>query len=183
MSAFAPLINDMLAKATARVEKQHALAKTIKAAGGSNEDLKNWIDQSTDPEVVQTREAIAKALAKVQELRDGLMEKAKAANTSDIDVTAAQKEFKEESKNLKAFLMSSVTSLTGLEVPEEDLAPLKEMIANLPTLSGGVSASGRSPEELATIREWASNNGIEVAAKGRVSKEVLEAFDKAHATN
>ena len=183
MSAFAPLINDMLAKATARVEKQHALAKTIKAAGGSNEDLKNWIDQSTDPEVVQTREAIAKALAKVQELRDGLMEKAKAANTSDIDVTAAQKEFKEESKNLKAFLMSSVTSLSGLEVPEEDLAPLKEMIANLPTLSGGVSASGRSPEELATIREWAANNGIEVAAKGRVSKEVLEAFDKAHATN
>lgn len=183
MSAFAPLINDMLSKATARVEKQHALAKTIKAAGGSNEDLKNWIDQSTDPEVVQTREAIAKALAKVQELRDGLMEKAKAANTSDIDVTAAQKEFKEESKNLKAFLMSSVTSLSGLEVPEEDLAPLKEMIANLPTLSGGVSASGRSPEELATIREWAANNGIEVAAKGRVSKEVLEAFDKAHATN
>lgn len=183
MSAFAPLINDMIAKATERVERQHALAKTIKAAGGSNEDLKNWIDNATDPEIVQTREAIAKALAKVQELRDGLMEKAKAANESDVDVTALQKDFKEEAKNLKAFLMSSQTSLRGLEVPEEDLKPLAEMVENLPTLSGGVSASGRSPEELSQIREWAAANGIEVAAKGRVSKEVLEAYDKAHATN
>lgn len=42
------------------------------------------------------------------------------------------------------------------------------------------SASGLSKEELANIRSWAAQNGHEVAPRGRVRAEVIEAY---HAAN
>lgn len=42
------------------------------------------------------------------------------------------------------------------------------------------SSSGRSSEDLAAIREWAKANGHEVAERGRIKKEILEAYDAAH---
>lgn len=42
------------------------------------------------------------------------------------------------------------------------------------------SGSGRSASELTAIREWAPNNGYAVAARGRISSEVLRAYDAAH---
>lgn len=41
------------------------------------------------------------------------------------------------------------------------------------------SGSGRSPEELAHVRTWAKENGYEVSERGRIKKEVLDAFDAA----
>ena len=37
-----------------------------------------------------------------------------------------------------------------------------------------------SPEQLAAIREWARKNGHEVADRGRIKAEVVEAFDASH---
>lgn len=35
-------------------------------------------------------------------------------------------------------------------------------------------------EELAAIRDWARRHGYEVADRGRIRSEVVEAFDAAH---
>lgn len=40
--------------------------------------------------------------------------------------------------------------------------------------------SGRSKEDLAEIRAWATQNGHEVSERGRVKQEVLDAYDAAH---
>lgn len=45
---------------------------------------------------------------------------------------------------------------------------------------GSRGGSGRSPEELAHVRAWAKENGYEVNARGRIKKEILEAFDAAN---
>lgn len=42
------------------------------------------------------------------------------------------------------------------------------------------SGSGRSSEELNEIRNWANANGYDVASRGRVKAEIVEAFDAAH---
>jgi len=41
------------------------------------------------------------------------------------------------------------------------------------------SGSGRSSEELNEIRSWANSNGYDVASRGRVKAEIIEAFDAA----
>jgi nucleoid-associated protein Lsr2 len=44
-----------------------------------------------------------------------------------------------------------------------------------------VSSNGKSsPEQLAAIREWARKNGHEVAERGRIKSEIVEAFEAAH---
>ncbi|KSZ59655.1 hypothetical protein Z045_05645 [Rhodococcus pyridinivorans KG-16] len=42
------------------------------------------------------------------------------------------------------------------------------------------TASGRPKEELANIREWAQKNGYEVSARGRIAKDIQDAYDEAH---
>jgi hypothetical protein len=37
-----------------------------------------------------------------------------------------------------------------------------------------------SPEQLAAVREWARKNGHEVADRGRIRAEIVEAFEAAH---
>jgi hypothetical protein len=37
-----------------------------------------------------------------------------------------------------------------------------------------------SPEQLAAIRDWARKNGHDVADRGRIKAEIVEAFDAAH---
>jgi hypothetical protein len=44
-----------------------------------------------------------------------------------------------------------------------------------------LNGSGKSsPEQLAAIRVWARNNGHEVAERGRIKAEIVEAFEAAH---
>ncbi len=47
-----------------------------------------------------------------------------------------------------------------------------------PKAAGSDGASGSSTSD---IRAWAGENGYEVSSRGRVSSEVREAYDKAHA--
>jgi Lsr2 len=39
------------------------------------------------------------------------------------------------------------------------------------------TATGRSREDTAAIREWATTNGLQVSARGRISSTVLEAYE------
>ena len=41
---------------------------------------------------------------------------------------------------------------------------------------------GRSKEQTQAIRDWAKNNGFQIAERGRVPGSVIEAFETAHAT-
>jgi Lsr2 len=41
-------------------------------------------------------------------------------------------------------------------------------------------ASSNRRQDLDQVRAWAKDNGFEVAARGRVSKKVIEAYDAAH---
>lgn len=43
-----------------------------------------------------------------------------------------------------------------------------------------VTGSGRSKEQLQAVRDWAVKSGYDVAPRGRVKAEVLDAFDAAH---
>lgn len=43
-----------------------------------------------------------------------------------------------------------------------------------------VTGSGRSKEQLQAVRDWAVKNGYDVAPRGRVKVEILDAFDTAH---
>lgn len=45
------------------------------------------------------------------------------------------------------------------------------------------TGSGRSREELTAIRSWARENGHQVAAQGKVSQRIQEAYDTAHQTS
>ncbi|MGZ8803232.1 MAG: Lsr2 family DNA-binding protein, partial [Mycobacterium sp.] len=48
-------------------------------------------------------------------------------------------------------------------------------------LNGSANGNGKSsPEQLSAIRDWARKNGHEVADRGRIKAEVVEAFDAAH---
>lgn len=44
------------------------------------------------------------------------------------------------------------------------------------------SGSGLSKEELQNIRDWAGKNGHEVAPRGRIKQEIIDAYMTAHAT-
>lgn len=46
---------------------------------------------------------------------------------------------------------------------------------------GGGSAKSTSSSEAGRIREWARQNGHEVSERGRISAEVREAYERAHA--
>jgi hypothetical protein len=47
--------------------------------------------------------------------------------------------------------------------------------------SSSSSTRGTSaPERLKAIREWAAENGHEVSPRGRISAQVVEAYDSAH---
>src|SRR5437764_9926015 len=49
--------------------------------------------------------------------------------------------------------------------------------------SGGSSSSrsrGNSKHDLSDVRSWARDNGFQVSDRGRVSSEVIAAYEKAH---
>jgi len=48
------------------------------------------------------------------------------------------------------------------------------------TKASGKANGQSSPEQLAAIREWARNNGHEVADRGRIKAQIVEAFEAAH---
>ena len=49
-----------------------------------------------------------------------------------------------------------------------------------PKSSGSRSARGGGRENLSEVRAWARENGFQVSDRGRVSAEVMAAYEKAH---
>jgi len=46
--------------------------------------------------------------------------------------------------------------------------------------ASGRAAARHSPDRLASIREWARKNGYDVADRGRIARDIQDAFDAAH---
>ena len=61
----------------------------------------------------------------------------------------------------------------------EKVPSARKAHAQAPTVAKKLG-SGRSAEQLKAIREWAGKNGFDVAIRGRVKAEVIDAFDAAH---
>lgn len=58
--------------------------------------------------------------------------------------------------------------------PVRHYAPAPRAVAAKPT------GSGLSKEELQAVRDWAGKNGYDVAPRGRIKAEILEAYEEAH---
>lgn len=71
-----------------------------------------------------------------------------------------------------------------LQELEDALAPYIEAGTKVSSSSKprqrAASGSGRSSEELQAIRDWANENGYDVAPRGRIKKEVIEAYEAAN---
>ena len=53
---------------------------------------------------------------------------------------------------------------------------------NKPAGTRKSTSSGRTPEELQAIRDWARGQGMEVSNRGRIKADIQLAFDQAHAS-
>jgi Lsr2 len=42
------------------------------------------------------------------------------------------------------------------------------------------SSGGRGRDDIPQIRAWAESQGLEVSARGRIKKEIIDAYDQAH---
>lgn len=62
-------------------------------------------------------------------------------------------------------------------------AALEKYVAAATRVGGaarGRKTSARSTQDLAAIRSWANEHGYVVAARGRISSDIKDAFEKAH---
>jgi hypothetical protein len=62
-------------------------------------------------------------------------------------------------------------------------AALEQYVAAATKVGGaprGRRNSSRSTQDLAAIRAWANDHGYVVAARGRISSEIKEAYEQAH---
>ena len=62
-------------------------------------------------------------------------------------------------------------------------AALEKYVAAATKVGGaprGRRNSARSTQDLAAIRAWANDHGYVVAARGRISSEIKEAYEQAH---
>jgi hypothetical protein len=48
--------------------------------------------------------------------------------------------------------------------------------------SSSSRSSGAGREDLAEIRKWAQDEGLDVAARGRIKQEIIDKYDEAHGT-
>jgi hypothetical protein len=53
-------------------------------------------------------------------------------------------------------------------------------VTNLASVRSSRRGSGGSRDDIAQIRAWAESQGMEVNARGRIKKEIVEAYDAAH---
>ncbi|MFI2837529.1 Lsr2 family protein [Mycolicibacterium sp. PDY-3] len=67
-----------------------------------------------------------------------------------------------------------------VKVATEVEAPSRRSSADGAKPKRAPSGSGRSPEELQAVRDWAAKKGIDVAPRGRIKAEILAQFDEEH---
>ena len=62
----------------------------------------------------------------------------------------------------------------------EKVSSAGKVRAKTSKLARASSGSGRSVEQLKSIRDWAGKNGFVVSPRGRIKADVIDAFDAAH---
>jgi hypothetical protein len=165
-------------KALADTQALHDLSGAFKKASGTIDEKRKWIDESDNEVVVTKREQIKRGLAKIAELKAELEAMAEEALVPEgYDPNEVASEFKERKKNTRAFLLQSKGVFEQLGADADSIAELQELFDNLPTISGGITASGKSPAELSEARAWLKEQGEEVADKGRIAKDLLAKWD------
>lgn len=175
---FAPVVEALTSKISADVQELVDMAQAYKARNGSPDAIQEWLANSEDPEILKELEIIAKAEEKLKERKAKLNDTAKAAlQPEGFDGEAVAKEFKEKRTAARTLILQSKGTL---EAMGQDTSKLTEFFENLPNLSGGISVSGKSPEEMEKIREWARANGHEVKDRGRIAKDILDAYEAAN---
>lgn len=103
----------------------------------------------------------------------------KAASTVAFGVDGKAYEIDLNKKNEAALRKALAEFITAAR----EIKPERET-AKAPTRSGSrrvVPTSSERKEKLAAIRDWAAENDIHVAARGRVSAEVEQQFEEAQA--
>lgn len=112
---------------------------------------------------VRSRAArITADLAELSERRDGEA----AQREAEAKVAKAKAELERAQEELRTVKAGTRTTTTAA--------------AAVPTPIRAGLGSGRTREELATIRAWAREHGHQVADQGMVPKRALEAYDAAH---
>jgi hypothetical protein len=181
-NAFAPVIAAVLDAVRGKVQRAHDVAKAIKAAGATKADIAEWLNSSTDEEIVARREKLVKVLAKAAEEQKALEAIAEAAikENAPEDIDSLKDEFKELKSEVRKSLVSAKTTLGTLGI--SDAPEIDEMLANLPSFTNlpGSGVSGKSPAEMEKRRAWARENGYEVGDRGRIKQEIHDAYDVAH---
>lgn len=61
-----------------------------------------------------------------------------------------------------------------------DRAPQTPTSISRPARRRSTSTGNSGRDDIAAVRAWAQENEIEVAPRGRIKKEILEAYDDAH---
>src|SRR4051812_35814866 len=57
---------------------------------------------------------------------------------------------------------------------------VQRQTAPAPRRDGRRRSGGSGRDDLPQVREWAQANGFDVSARGRIKKEVIDAYDEAH---
>lgn len=141
---------------------------------GVDEIAADLAETSQDPKVValrQKRDEIQEQISKA------VLDQAKAikAESGEPDLDAE----KAAHKAMKGVLDALSTFPDGKRVQHF----LPEVVKGTATrsLTGSAGASGPK-NDLSAVREWARKNGFEVKDRGRMPDEVLDAYNKAHAS-
>jgi hypothetical protein len=69
---------------------------------------------------------------------------------------------------------------SALEPFVEKSRPVERRVASTTRRDGRRRSGSRWRDDIPQIRAWAESQGMEVSARGRIKKEVLDAYDEAH---
>ena len=98
-----------------------------------------------------------------------------AAETITFMVNGQDYEIDLSEENAQRFYDTFDTYIEKSRRVERQTAPTRRGRGNGRRRSGG---SGR--DDIPQIRQWAEAQGMDVSARGRIKKEVLDAYDEAH---
>jgi hypothetical protein len=98
-----------------------------------------------------------------------------AVQTLNYTIGGQEYEIDLSEENVQRFHAALEPFVSKSRQVERQAAPTRRSKGDGRRRSG---ASGR--DDIPQIRQWAQANGYEVSVRGRIKKEVIEAYDKAH---
>lgn len=96
-------------------------------------------------------------------------------------------ELGEDGQTIKFGFLGVDYELDVSQAEADEFAQVMEKYISAGRRIGGRRQAGRSsgrtgsdPSRLARIREWARANGMDVASRGRIAQDVIDAYEAAH---